>query len=145
MAGLAHGARGLWAAAARISLPDKGFNAEVRGVLEDGKISVDEQRENLALLAGVSREWNFSGLGIAHVHGLSETVALLLFRRYPELLRGPYRVHLQCAGWKETYDQLVSELIGAGEEDLVDFVASRFVGSLSVVPSKGTVLRHTPR
>ena len=69
------GWRGLWAAAARISLPDKGFNAEVRGVLEDGKISVDEQRENLALLAGVSREWNFSGLGIAQVPGPPETMA----------------------------------------------------------------------
>jgi hypothetical protein len=139
------GWRGLWAAAARISLPDKGFNAEVRGVLEDGKTSVDEQRENLALLAGVSREWNFSGLGIAQVHGLSETVALLLFRRYPELLRGPYRVHLQCAGWKETYDKLVSALIEAGEEDLVDFVASRFVGRLVQGVTKGAILAEVER
>jgi hypothetical protein len=57
------GWRELWAAAARISLPEKGFNAEVRGELEDGKISVDEQRANLALLAGVSREWNFGPIG----------------------------------------------------------------------------------
>jgi hypothetical protein len=121
------GWRELWAAAARVSLPEKGFNAEVRGVLEDGKISVDEQRTNLALLAGVSREWNFGSLGIAQVQGLTQTIALLLHQRYPDLLRGPFRVHLHCAGWKERYDQLLRTLILSGEDELLDFVASRFV------------------
>lgn len=121
------GWRDLWAAAARISLPEKGFNAEVRGELEDGKISVDEQRANLALLAGVSREWNFGPIGLARVQGLSQTVALLLLHRHPDLLRGPFRLHLQCAGWKDRYDELVEALIAAKEEDLLDFVASRFV------------------
>lgn len=129
------GWRELWAAAARTTLAEKGFNAEVRGVLEDGKVTVDEQRANLVLLAGVSREWNFRGLGIAQVHGLSETVALLLFQRYPELLRGPYRTHLQKAGWMESYAKLVAVLIDAGETELVDFIASRFIGH---VPGRGT-------
>lgn len=125
------GWRELWAATARTSLPEKGFNAEVRGELEDGKVSVDEQRTNLALLAGVSREWNLGPISIGQVHPLSLHNALLLLRRHPDLLRGPFRLHLHCSRWKENYTELLQTLVDGGEWDLLDFVASRFVNRRS--------------
>jgi hypothetical protein len=39
------------------------------------------------LLAGVSREWNWAGFGLAHVPSLNDETAVLLYDRFPQVLR----------------------------------------------------------
>ena len=78
-------------------------------------------------LAGASREWNWPGLGIATVHQLEESVALALYSRFPDLLRGPYKLHVQANVWGQNYTKLLDHFISVGDEEMIDHLASRIV------------------
>jgi hypothetical protein len=58
---------------------------------------------------------------------VEERVALTLYERFPDLLRGPYRVHIQSHVWGRNYPKLLDRLIAAGDEDMIDLLASRIV------------------
>lgn len=139
------GWREFWGRAARVCLSPKEFNAEVRRELEDGSVPVDQQRHHLALLAGVSREWNHGPIGLARVHPLNATVALLLHRRHPDLLRGPFRVHVQVPMGREDHDGLLEALIAGGEDELVDFLASRYVTVILAATGSGPATKEVAR
>ena len=114
----------LWAGLIRTCAPAKEFNQEVR-TLAAGPLPREEKAARLAALAGVSREFNFAGLGFAAIHQLDEATALALLDTFPTLLRGPFRAHLQVGPWGGSYEKLVARLIEAGEEELLDHVAAR--------------------
>ena len=79
------------------------------------------------MLAGVSREWNWAGFGLATVHPLEEPVALLLYERFPDLLRGPYKLHIQAHIWGQNYPRLLDRFVAVGDEEMIDLLASRIV------------------
>jgi hypothetical protein len=79
------------------------------------------------MLAGVSREWNWPGLGLASVHQLEEKVALKFYERFPDLLRGPYKLHIHGHIWGQTYPNLLDRFLQAGDEEMIDLLASRIV------------------
>lgn len=102
------------------------YNAAVKSLLADDGLDDAKRRERLLLLTGVSREWNFAGLGLAQVHRLEEDVALALYRRFPDLVRGPFRLHVQPS-WGNAAGRLLDAAIEADDDVLVDFLASRLV------------------
>ena len=117
----------LWAALIRTCANPKEFNQEIAKLLADPVLPADVVVERLLALAGVSREWNWPGLGLATVHQLEEPVALKFYERFPDLLRGAYKVHVQGHIWGETYPQLLNRFIAAGDDEMIDLLASRFI------------------
>ncbi|QDU62821.1 hypothetical protein Pan216_36920 [Planctomycetes bacterium Pan216] len=116
----------LWAALIRVCAKPDEFNKEVRRLLQDHVMAEAEIQQRLLALVGVAREWNFPGLGLAQVHQLDDTTACAIYDRFPELLRGPFRLHLQV-GWNAAFDGLLERLLDHEEEELIDFLASRYV------------------
>jgi len=117
----------LWSALIRVCSRPKEFNEEIETLLDDETLPEKTIVERLLLLAGVSREWNWAGFGLAAVHQLEEPVALKFYERFPDLLRGPYKVHIQSHMWGRTYPQLLDRFIAAGDADMIDMLASRIV------------------
>ena len=117
----------LWSALIRACSRSNEFNKEVLALLEDRDLPEKEVVGRLLMLAGVSREWNWAGFGLAAVHPLEERVALVFYERFPDLLRGPYRLHVQSHIWGQNYPKLLDRFIAAGDEELIDLLASRIV------------------
>lgn len=113
----------LWAALLRRHASSKEYN---KAVLETLRLSDSVARRRLCLLAGIGQEWNFGGLGLATAQGLSDKVAIQVYQRFPELLRGPLKVQLN-PNWSETYSKLIDLLMEHNDEELLDYLASRFV------------------
>lgn len=112
----------LWGALMRACATPAEFE---KAVLSNLDRPAAEGRQRLLLLTGVGLELNLPGLGLARVLPFSDKVASAVYGKYPELLRGPMRIHL-VPNTDNGYDQLVGQLIGQGDEDLLDFLASRF-------------------
>lgn len=117
----------LWSALIRICSQASEFNKEVLALVDSTALSEKDVINRLLALAGVSREWNWAGFGIAAVHQLEEPVALRLYERFPDLLRGPYKLHVQGHFWGQSYPKLLDRFISAGDEEMVDLLASRIV------------------
>ncbi|MBW3596322.1 MAG: gliding motility protein [Planctomycetes bacterium] len=115
----------LWAAAIRASRNEKLFNATVAELLYDELIADSTRVNRLSALAGVSREWNWPGLGFVQLHALKDEIAAELFHRFPDLVRGPYKPHVTPTWW-QGYPELLKAAQQAGDEDLVDLLASRY-------------------
>jgi hypothetical protein len=117
----------LWSALIRTCSSSKEFNKQVLELAENRVLPEESVVERLLALAGASREWNWPGLGIATVHQLSESVALALYTRFPDLLRGSYKLHVQANIWGQSYTRLLSHFITVGDEEMIDHLASRIV------------------
>jgi hypothetical protein len=113
----------MWGALVRISRKER-FNEEVLKLVKDTPLPDDEVRRRLLLLAGVSRELNFPGIGLAQVQPLKLETTRALHGRFPDLVRTVFRQHLQVNAW-ESSSALVEWFARHGEHDLVDFIASR--------------------
>jgi len=117
----------LWSALIRTCSSRKEFNKELLDLVENRDLPEADVVARLLALAGAAREWNWTGLGIATVHQLEEPVALALHARFPDLLRGPYKLHVQANLWGQSYTHLLSHFIAVGDEEMVDHLASRIV------------------
>lgn len=117
----------LWSALIRACSSGKEFNKQVETLLDNQTPPEEITIERLLALAGASREWNWPGLGITTVHQLEESVALALYNRFPDLLRGAYRLHVQANVWGQNYTKLMTHFISVGDEDMIDHLASRII------------------
>jgi len=115
----------LWSATARAATYPKLFNECVRKLMANQALGDDVRRERLAALAGVSREWNWPGLGLARIHALDDDLAALIYARYPDLIRGPFRANVTPTWWRGC-PNLVQAAQVAHDDDLVDTLASRY-------------------
>lgn len=116
----------LWAAAIRGSHNAKLFNRALDKLLDDESLLKPERLSRLRALAGVSREWNWPGFGIAKLHNLEDDVAVKLYQRYPDLARGPFKPSVLPTWWSTNF-KLLDAAIAAQDESLVDAMASRIV------------------
>lgn len=116
----------LWSALVRSCSRGDEYNREVAKLLLDRRMDDDATVKRLLMLTGVSREWNFGPFSFAEVQQLDDETAQLFYGRYPDLLRGPFKMHIS-AGWYNTYDGLTRAAIAAGDETLIDYLASRSV------------------
>jgi hypothetical protein len=121
-----HGWWDLWTAVVRTAADPKVFNRESSGLLADNNLDDATRKERLRALAGVSGEWNWSGVGFATVHSLEDDVATELYLRYPELVRGPFKLHVVPTWW-QAGPKLLAVAIAAADDELVDVLASRYV------------------
>ncbi|ATB50340.1 gliding motility protein [Corallococcus macrosporus] len=114
----------VWGALLRTSATPETYDAEVRRLVRDTASLPARTRRRLLLLAGAGGEWNLPGLGVARVQPLTDATATALYARFPELARGPFRMHV-ASGWRAAYPKLVTRALEANDEDLLDFLASR--------------------
>ena len=115
----------LWAALIRTCGSPKEFNQEVSQLVADDESPPWQRWERLLSLVGVSREWNWAGFGLASIRPLDDAVALALYQRFPDLLRGPFKLHLQSTFWGKGYPRLLEHLLNEKDEELLDFFAAR--------------------
>jgi hypothetical protein len=120
----------LWTAAVRIG-SEKDYRAAVAAVYDDPALSDDVRRERFRALAGVSQEWNWPGVGLARVHSLDDSLAALLYRRYPDLIRGPFRAQVTPRWWGQGYPKLVNLARDANDTELMDTLAARYATHVS--------------
>ena len=113
----------LWAGLHRTCSNEKEYN---QAVLESLSRSTGEAQERLALLAGIGHEWNFAGFGIATLNCLTDTAAVEVYQKFPQMLRGPLKVQLHPR-WSETYPRLMVLLLQHNDEELIDYLAARLV------------------
>jgi hypothetical protein len=115
----------LWAASIRASRTPELFNKTVAQLLADTSLTEPVMLERLRALAGVSREWNWPGLGLARIHSLEDATATAFYARYPELLHGPFKPHVIPTWWRGS-PQLLAAAQKSGDDALVDLLASRY-------------------
>ncbi|MFO0889985.1 MAG: hypothetical protein U0790_12700, partial [Isosphaeraceae bacterium] len=116
----------LWAAVIRTASVPKHFNDAVGSLLDDRRLDDASRIERLKALAGVSGEWNWPGFGLARVHALQDEIAVRLYERSPELVRGPFKPHIVPTWWQGG-PGLLKAAQAAGDDELVDLLASRYV------------------
>jgi hypothetical protein len=114
----------LWTALIRGCATPKEYNAEIKQLVANHQWNEQEVARRLLMLSGVSREWNLGPFGVAMAQQLSDEAALLLYDRFPELLRGPFRLHVSF-GWYNAYPKLTARALEADDEVLIDYLASR--------------------
>jgi hypothetical protein len=120
----------LWAATVRVATYPKLLNECVGKIMHDEPLTDEMRRERLTALAGVSREWNWPGLGLARIHALDDNLACLVYARYPDLIRGPLRPNVTPTWW-HGYPNLIKAAQSAHDDDLVDTLASRYATRIS--------------
>jgi hypothetical protein len=116
----------LWAAIVRSANDAKFFNREIGALLDDTDLDDATRIERLRALAGVSREWNWPGIGLAQVHSLEDRLATRLYRRYPELAHGPFKPNIVPQSWQGG-PLLLAAAQEANDDDFVDLLASRYI------------------
>jgi hypothetical protein len=114
----------VWSTLLRISATEQTWNAELRRLLEDRQSPEAEVRQRLLLLAGAGAEANFPGVSFAQVQPLEDPTAVALYERFPDLMRGPFRLHAS-AWWYMGYPQLTAKALARKDEPLIDYLASR--------------------
>jgi hypothetical protein len=113
----------LWSRLLQSSATPALWNAEVKRLLEADVRTLTVQQK-LHHLVGAGGEWNFSGFGFAQVQPLEDDVAVLMYERAPDLLRGPFRLHLGT-NQVQRLDKLMKRLLAVNDETLLDYFASR--------------------
>lgn len=117
----------LWSSLLRVcAKPDEYDNAVLELVL-DHSLPDAEITQRLLMLAGISREWNFASLGLAHVRHLKDTTAVAFYRRFPALLHGPFKMHVAATWYGNGYEHLMQAVLEAADEEMLDFMASRVI------------------
>ncbi len=115
----------LWAAAIRASRTNDLFNKAVEQLLKNSSLAESDRLQRLRALAGVSREWNWAGFGMAQVHSLTDDLAVTLYQRYPGLIHGPFKPNITPTWW-QGLPKLLAAAQAAGDDELVDLMASRY-------------------
>lgn len=113
----------LWSRLLQSSATPELWNAEVRRILATDMRTLTA-RTKLHALAGAGSEWNFAGFSLAQVQPLEDETAVMMLERAPDVLRGPYRMHLSPRHDLE-YPKLLDRVLATDDEVLVDFLASR--------------------
>jgi len=113
----------LWARLLQSSATPQLWNAEIKRLLNADVNTVTVQQK-LHHVAGAGGEWNFSGFGFAQVQPLEDEVAVLMYERAPQLLRGPFRMHL-ATNQQQKLSKVMKLALAADDEVLVDTFASR--------------------
>ncbi len=111
----------LWTTLLRTSAPRDVFDSEVRKLASS---NAPGARGRLERIPGRGRELNMPGVSFASVHTLSDETATLLYKRYPSLVRGPFRLHISSMS-ADGFSKLTRAVLDAGDEELIDFLASR--------------------
>jgi hypothetical protein len=105
------------------------YNKEVQALLADRKQPDEVVFRHLASLAGPSFEWRWRRGAIEHYQPLTDVTAVALYRRFPELVHGPFRKHLGLTFWGawKGFPDLISAAGKQEDAALLDYLASQVV------------------
>ncbi|WP_224369097.1 gliding motility protein [Hyalangium versicolor] len=123
----------LWSTLLRISASAEIWNEQLRKLVADRLSPEEGVRHRLLLMAGSGREWHMPGVSFAQVQPLDDATAVALYERFPDLMRGPFRMHAASA-WQLTYPQLTKQAIALGDAPLIDYLASRMALQAVMAP-----------
>ena len=121
--------KGWWdlhTAAIRTSSDTKFFNKAINELLDKRGIDENTRIERLKALAGVSREWNWPGIGLARIHSLDDKIAQKLYLRYPDLVKGPFLANVTPRWWNSS-KALLEAALDQEDNELVDILSARYV------------------
>ncbi len=121
--------KGWWdlhAAAIQVASDKKYFNQAVKDLLDNDKLDETIRIERLKALAGVSREWNWPGFGLARVHSLDDQLARKLYLQYPKLIKGPFLTNVTPRWWNSS-KELLSAALEQDDDELIDTLSARYV------------------
>lgn len=128
----------LWLVLVKVCSSEREYNQTVLQVLKQ----VEGRGERLRGLAGVSREWDGAGMGLAQIRLLEPATARALYDLHPLWLKGPFQANLQVRPWSKGYLPLLEYLIQRGEEELLDFFASRYLTFPAASPEIDALHAH---
>lgn len=111
----------LWAGLLRSASTMEVFNSELDALLHGTVLSERDVRMRLCMVAGLGKEACVGGVS---VHSLNEDTALVLYERFPDLVRAPFRMHV-APNCSTPYPRLIRAAINGGDLELVGFLASR--------------------
>ncbi|MFZ2957444.1 MAG: gliding motility protein [Candidatus Ozemobacteraceae bacterium] len=115
-----------WGTLVRTCSSPKQFNKEINALVADQRLSEQDVRHRLMVLAGVSQECNFPGFGMALVKPLEDDVAVRFYKRFPDLVRGPFKLH-PVFTWGLTYPHFLEMVLKNPDDVLIDYLASRAI------------------
>jgi hypothetical protein len=125
----------LWAQAARTPGNDAEFSEQVEWVLMSPGVPALAKRVLLGMLANVAADAGHSGLGVPKPVTLGDKQALMLYKMFPEILRGPLRavINYNGAANHRGYQTLITEVGAKQDWAMLDSMASQvmtlYVGS----------------
>lgn len=115
-----------WATLMRVCARPDEYSQAVEALLQDASLDDAEIVHRLLMMAGVAREYNFPGLGLAQVKPLQDKTAVLMHQRFPELLHGVFKANIALT-YGHNYKALIARMIEVDDEELIDFMASRAI------------------
>jgi hypothetical protein len=130
----------LWSRLLNVCAKPDDWNEAVRKLAVDRTLPEREVTRRLLLLTGVSREWNFAGFSMAQVQQLDDKTAVTLYERFPALVRGPFKLHLQTGFWS-SLPKLICRVVENNDETLIDYLASRLINRQQFRWSSGNPLQ----
>jgi hypothetical protein len=68
---------------------------------------------------------------LARVHSIDDSLASLLYRKFPDLVRGPFRAQVTPRWWGQGYPKLVRLAQDAKDTELMDALAARYATQVS--------------
>ena len=116
----------LWGHLVRTSASESEYHKVVESLVRDRARPEAELLERMLLLSGMVREWSAGPFGVVQIRPLGDDLAVTLYDRWPELLRGPMKPQI-APSWGQWYPKLLDRLLTAGDTELVDYLASRIL------------------
>lgn len=117
----------LWSVLVRKGENDQ-YNKEVLALAEDESQPDEVIFHRLVMLSGASGEWNWGRFAWQHVQQLTDRAALALYRRFPDLVRGPFRKHVVGFGWSSDHlPKFTDEVLKTDDHLLIDHLTSQAV------------------
>ncbi len=114
----------LWSGLLRSCTNADVWNKEISDILANEQLSDQDAGQLLRLLPGPMREWNFGRRSVALTHRLTDQNAVALAKRFPDLLHGPFRMHVTLQWWGESgYTHLFALLKRTGDTEFLDYLA----------------------
>jgi hypothetical protein len=102
------------------------YNKEVLALVEDRKQPDELIFRRLVMLSGAAGEWNWGRFAWQQIPALKDRTALALYRRFPELVRGPFRKHLLTGWWGEaSVPHLAADVLKNDDQVLCDYLAGK--------------------
>lgn len=115
----------LWASLIRTAVEPAAYVTEIERLVDDRTSRSDGDAVRLLLmLTGASHEWNFGPFSFSRVHPLPDRVAVKLYERFPDLLRGAFKMNVGVR-YGTDYPQLTRLVLRHNDETLLDYLASR--------------------
>jgi hypothetical protein len=104
------------------------YNKEVLALVQNRSEAEEVLFRRLILLSGASSEWNWGRFAWQQVQHLNDATAVALYRRFPDLVHGPFRRHVVINWWgADALPTLTAAVLAKDDHELIDHLASQAI------------------